>query len=144
MISLDELRDRAEKFLPGHLGIRFTSLGAGTIHAELSLRPEVMAANGYLHAGTIVSLADTAAGFGCIAHLPAGAESFTTVELKSNHVGTARDGTVACVATLVHGGRSTQVWDAVVSHVETGKAIAYYRCTQMLLYPRGSSASTHP
>jgi uncharacterized protein (TIGR00369 family) len=97
-----------------------------------------MAANGFLHAGTIVSLADTAAGFGCIAHLPDGAESFTTVELKSNHVGTAREGTVACVATLVHGGRSTQVWDAVVTHVETGKAIAYYRCTQMILYPRAT------
>jgi 1,4-dihydroxy-2-naphthoyl-CoA hydrolase len=136
MISIDDLRQRAAKFLPGHLGIRFTHVAEGTLHAELSLRPEVMAANGFLHAGTIVSLADTAAGFGCIAHLPQGAESFTTVELKSNHVGTAREGTVACVATLVHGGRSTQVWDAVVSHVETGKAIAYYRCTQMILYPR--------
>jgi uncharacterized protein (TIGR00369 family) len=136
MISLDELRARAERFLPGYLGIRFTHLGEGTLHAELTLRTEVMAANGFLHAGTIVSLADTAAGFGCIAHLPAGAENFTTVELKSNHVATAREGTVSCVATLVHGGRSTQVWDAVVTHVETGKAIAYYRCTQMLLYPR--------
>jgi uncharacterized protein (TIGR00369 family) len=136
MISIDELRERASHFLPGHLGIRFTHLGEGTLHAELSLRPEVMAANGFLHAGTIVSLADTAAGFGCIAHLPAGAENFTTVELKTNHVGTARDGTVSCVATLVHGGRTTQVWDATVTHVESGKTIAYYRCTQMILYPR--------
>ncbi len=144
MISLDDLRDRAAEFLPGYLGIRFTHLSAGTIHAALSLRPEVMAANGFLHAGTIVSLADTAAGFGCIAHLPEGADNFTTVELKSNHVGTARDGTVACVATLVHGGRSTQVWDAVVSHVETGRALAYYRCTQMLLYPRVPAVSARP
>ncbi len=136
MISIDELRERASHFLPGHLGIRFTHLGEGTLHAELPLRPEVMAANGFLHAGTIVSLADTAAGFGCIAHLPAGAENFTTVELKTNHVGTARDGTVSCVATLVHGGRTTQVWDATVTHVESGKTIAYYRCTQMILYPR--------
>jgi uncharacterized protein (TIGR00369 family) len=136
MISIDELRERASHFLPGHLGIRFTHLGEGTLNAELPLRPEVMAANGFLHAGTIVSLADTAAGFGCIAHLPAGAENFTTVELKTNHVGTARDGTVSCVATLVHGGRTTQVWDATVTHVESGKTIAYYRCTQMILYPR--------
>ncbi|WP_411280517.1 PaaI family thioesterase [Gemmatimonas sp.] len=136
LLSLDVLQQRANTCLPAHLGIRITQVAPGELHAELSLRPEVMAVNGFLHAGTVVSLADTAAGFGCIAHLPDGAENFTTVELKSNHVGTARDGTIACIATLLHGGRSTQVWDATVSHVETGKVIAYFRCTQMILYPR--------
>jgi uncharacterized protein (TIGR00369 family) len=85
-----------------------------------------MAVNSVRHAGAIVSLADTAAGFGCVSNLPDGAESVTTIELKANHVGTARDGTVACVATLVHGGRTTQMWDAVVTHVETGQPIALY------------------
>jgi len=134
--SLDVLQQRARTCLPAYLGIRITKVAPGELHAELNVRPEVMAVNGFLHAGTVVSLADTAAGFGCLAHLPDGAENFTTVELKSNHVGTARDGTIACIATLLHGGRSTQVWDATVSHVETGKVIAYYRCTQMMLYPR--------
>jgi len=133
---LESLQQRARTCLPAHLGIRITQLSPGELHAELSIRPEVMAVNGFLHAGTVVSLADTAAAFGCIAHLPDGAENFTTVELKSNHVGTAREGTIACIATLLHGGRSTQVWDATVSHVETGKVIGYYRCTQMILYPR--------
>jgi len=134
--TLESLQQRARTCLPAHLGIRITQLSPGELHAELSVRPEVMAVNGFLHAGTVVSLADTAAGFGCIAHLPEGAENFTTVELKSNHVGTAREGTIACIATLLHGGRTTQVWDATVSHVETGKVIGYYRCTQMILYPR--------
>ena len=134
--TLESLQQRARTCLPAHLGIRITQLSPGELHAELSIRPEVMAVNGFLHAGTVVSLADTAAAFGCIAHLPDGAENFTTVELKSNHVGTAREGTIACIATLLHGGRSTQVWDATVSHVETGKVIGYYRCTQMILYPR--------
>jgi len=134
--TLESLQQRARTCLPAHLGIRITQLSLGELHAELSIRPEVMAVNGFLHAGTVVSLADTAAAFGCIAHLPDGAENFTTVELKSNHVGTAREGTIACIATLLHGGRSTQVWDATVSHVETGKVIGYYRCTQMILYPR--------
>lgn len=101
------------------------------------MRHELTAVNSYLHAGAIVSLADTAAGFGCIAHLPEGAENFTTIELKTNHVSTAREGVVQCVATLVHAGRSTQVWDATVTHADTGKVIAYYRCTQMILWPRG-------
>lgn len=118
------------------LGIRITHVGDQSLHAELPLHAGLMAVNGYLHAGTVVSLADTAAGFGCVAHLPEGAESFTTIELKTNHVATARDGTVQCVARLVHGGRLTQVWDATVTHAETGKVIAHYRATQMILYPR--------
>ncbi len=135
-LSLESLQQRARTCLPAHLGIRITQVAPGELHAELSVRPEVMAVNGFLHAGTVVSLADTAAGFGCMTQLPDGAESFTTLELKTNHVGTARDGTIACIATLLHGGRSTQVWDATVTHAETGKIIAYYRCTQMILYPR--------
>ena len=134
--SLAHAQQLALDHLPGLLGIRFTSLAQGEAHAELTLRPEIMATNGFLHAGTVVSLADTVAGYGCMASFPDGAENFTTIELKTNHVTTARDGTIACVAKLVHGGRMTQVWDATITHVETGKVIAYYRATQMILYPR--------
>ena len=137
MIELAELQSRVARGLPGLLGIRITQMSDGELHAELPLRADLMAVNGYLHAGTVVSLADTAAGFGCVAHLPAGAESFTTNELKTNHIATAREGTVLCVARLVHGGRMTQVWDATVTHAESGKVIAHYRATQMILYPRG-------
>jgi 1,4-dihydroxy-2-naphthoyl-CoA hydrolase len=136
MLTLEQLQARARTCLPAYLGIRITHAAPGEMQAELDVRPEIMAVNGYLHAGSVVSLADTAAGFGCINNLPEGASNFTTVELKSNHVGTARHGTVTCTATLVHGGRTTQVWDAVVTHVQTGRAIAHYRCTQMILYPR--------
>ena len=80
--------------------------------------------------------ADSACGYGCATSLPEGANGFTTIELKSNHLGTARDGTVVCEARLVHGGRTTQVWDAEAVHAETGKTIALFRCTQMVLYPR--------
>jgi 1,4-dihydroxy-2-naphthoyl-CoA hydrolase len=122
--------------LPGHLGIVVTHVSSGELHAEMAVQPHLMASNGFLHAGSVVTLADTACGFGCMASLPEGAQSFTTIELKSNHLSTARVGTVRCVATLAHGGRTTQVWDAVVTHAETGKTIALFRCTQMILYPR--------
>ena len=98
-----------------------------------------MAPNGYLHAGAVVTLADTAAGYGCTANLPAGAVGFTTIELKSNYLGTARDGTIDCTARPVHLGRTTQVWDAVVTHRESGKTIALFRCTQLLLYARAGT-----
>ena len=122
------------KFLPGHLGIHILSVEKGKVTAELPVQPHLLAPNGYLHAGSVVTLADTACGYGCIASLPEGAQSFTTVELKSNHLGTAREGKISVLATAIHLGRTTQVWDAVVSY--EGKTIALFRCTQMILFPR--------
>ena len=136
-LSLDVLNARSEGTLPGHLGIVITAQRPGEIEAELPIAPHLMAPNGFLHAGSILTLADTAAGYGCMANLPAGAQSFTTLEIKSNHLATAREGRLRCVATMVHGGRSTQLWDAKVMHADTGKTLALFRCTQMVLYPRG-------
>ncbi len=136
MRTLEDFNGFGADTLPGHLGIVVTHVAHGTLHAELPVQRCVMAPNGYLHAGTVVSLADTAAGYGCISSLPEGAENFTTVELKSNHLGTAREGTLLAVAKGVHMGRTTQVWDVTVTHKDTGKTIALFRCTQLLIYPK--------
>ncbi|MEV0973182.1 PaaI family thioesterase [Microtetraspora glauca] len=124
--------------LPGLLGFRVVATDdttdGGTVTAELDVRPELLAPNGYLHAATVVALADTACGIGCRLRLPDGARGFTTVQLTTSYTGTAREGTVRTVATLAHGGRRTQVWDAVVSD-GTGRTIALFRCTQMILWP---------
>jgi 1,4-dihydroxy-2-naphthoyl-CoA hydrolase len=122
--------------LPGYLGMTVTAVTPSELTIELAIEKRHMAPNGFLHAGTVIALADTACGYGCWASLPDGAEAFTTIETKSNHVGTARDGTIQCRAVKVHAGKTTQVWDAVVSHRETSKAIAMFRCTQMILYRR--------
>jgi 1,4-dihydroxy-2-naphthoyl-CoA hydrolase len=127
--------------LPGHLGIVITQMEAAKVVAELPIVATLMAPNGYLHAASVIALADTCSGYGCIANLPAGAAGFTTVELKSNHLGTALDGTIVGIATPAHLGKTTQVWDAVVTHKESGKAIALFRCTQLILYTRPKSAA---
>lgn len=123
-------------FLPAKLGIIVTGIGEKSLSAELNIDPGHLAPNGYLHAGTVITLADTACGYACIANLPEGASSFTTIELKSNFLGTAREGVVECEAQAIHTGRNTQVWDALVRHRETGKLIASFRCTQMVLWPK--------
>ncbi|MBT8152259.1 MAG: PaaI family thioesterase [Gammaproteobacteria bacterium] len=134
MLTPSELNKTiAEKF-PGHLGISITAVDGQQMIAEFDIAEHHMATNGYLHAGSVVSLADTACGLGCSVNLPAGADGFTTVELKSNHLGTAREGKVVCVAKALHLGKSTQVWDAEVKHQQSGKVIAMFRCTQMILY----------
>jgi uncharacterized protein (TIGR00369 family) len=138
MLDPQDFNRRGAETLPGHLGIVVTQLSAAAVKAELAVTQQLMAPNGFLHAGSVVTLADTCSGYGCIANLPEGASGFTTIELKSNHLGTARDGTVECTATPVHKGRTTQVWDAVVTHRETGKTLALFRCTQMVLYAKSN------
>jgi 1,4-dihydroxy-2-naphthoyl-CoA hydrolase len=122
--------------LPDHLGIVITAVSEGEVRAEFDVTSKLLAPNGFLHAGSVVTLADTACGYACVAHLPEGAANFTTIELKSNHLGTAREGTVVATAKAVHLGKTTQVWDATVSNKATGKTIALFRCTQMVLYPK--------
>ncbi len=136
MITLETLNRRGAGFLPEYMGIVFTKLDGQELQAEIAIQPHHIAPNSYLHAGTIVTLADTACGYGCLANLPEGATGFTTIELKSNFLGTTRDGTVAVVAKAQHLGRTTQLWDAVVSHKESGKTIALFRCTQLVLYTK--------
>jgi uncharacterized protein (TIGR00369 family) len=131
--TIEAMRARGRGRLPELVGFRVMAIEQGILVAELDIRPELLAPNGFLHAATVVALADTACGYGCIAHLPKGADNFTTIELKSNFLGTARDGTIACVAKPAHLGRTTQVWDAVVSRHNDGRPIALFRCTQMIL-----------
>ena len=122
--------------LPGELAIQWDEVAAGRAAGWFTVTKGHMAPNGFLHAASVIALTDTACGYGCVTGLPEGATGFTTIELKSNFLGTAREGTVTCEAHLVHGGRTTQVWDAEAKHLQSGKTIALFRCTQMILYPK--------
>ncbi len=102
-------------WLPGLLGVEVLDIGGRRVVSRLEIRPHHSAPNGYLHAATVVALADTSCGYGCLANLPSGATGFTTIELKSNFISTVTEGALHCEAELVHGGRSTQLWDAKVS-----------------------------
>jgi uncharacterized protein (TIGR00369 family) len=134
MVSLEELNSWGKGYLPGSIGFEVLAAESGRLLARMTIRPEFLAPNGYLHAASIVALADTACGFGTRVDLPEGATGFTTIELKSNFLGTATEGVLQCEATRPHRGRSTQVWDATVTHAQSGKTLALFRCTQIILY----------
>ena len=137
--TIEQLNARGRGYLPSLIGIEFLSVEPGRLTSRLAIRPELLAPNGYLHAATLIALADTTCGYGTFTDLPSGAQNFTTIELKSNFLNTAREGGIACVATRVHSGRTTQVWDATVTDEASRKAIALFRCTQLILYPRPKS-----
>jgi 1,4-dihydroxy-2-naphthoyl-CoA hydrolase len=134
--TADQLNDLLPGTLPGLLGIVIDDHEPGRLTAHLEVRPDLLAPNGYLHAATVVALADTACGRATRALLPDGSAGFTTIELKSNFLGTAREGRIGVVATNAHAGRTTQVWDAVVTNEDSGRSMALFRCTQSVLWPR--------
>jgi 1,4-dihydroxy-2-naphthoyl-CoA hydrolase len=134
---VDALRERMsaamEGRLPGLFGVELLKIEHGAVESRLELKEEHLAPNDFLHAGTVITLADTSAGMGCLASLPEGAMGFTTIELKTNFLATAREGALRCSAQLVHGGSRTQVWDATVSREQDERTVALFRCTQFLL-----------
>jgi len=131
------LTERQKGHLPDHLNIEWLEARPSFMRGRIAAQMHHMAPNGYLHAGTVVTLADTACGYGCVISKPDTATGFTTIELKTNFLGTGKPGDVlVCEARLTHGGRTTQVWDAEVANETSGKPMALFRCTQMLLYPK--------
>ena len=135
-LTAEVFNGRSTGHLPGLTGVEILAVSAEEVKSRMAVRREVMAPNGFLHAASVIALADTSCGYGCVAFLPQGAAGFTTIELKANFLGTAREGAILCRARPVHLGRTTQVWDAEVSLEGAGTRIALFRCTQMVLWPK--------
>ncbi len=127
--------DRSKGRFPGLIGLEILSMSHGYVSCQLKVREDLLAPNGYLHAGVVVTLADTACGYGCMNSKPSDAKLFTTIELKANFMGTVKPPSViTCEARLLHGGKTTQVWDAEVKDSVKKKLIASFRCTELLIY----------
>jgi 1,4-dihydroxy-2-naphthoyl-CoA hydrolase len=135
-LTAEVFNRRSAGHLPGLAGVEILTVSSEAVQSRMAVRRVVMAPNGFLHAASVIALADTSCGYGCVAHLPQGASGFTTIELKSNFLGTAREGAIVCRATPIHLGRTTQVWDAEVSVEGSGAKLALFRCTQMVLWPK--------
>lgn len=135
-VTAAALNARSRGTFPGLLGLEVTVAEQDRLSMRVAVQTVMLAPNGYMHAAVVVALADTACGYGTYSHLPEGATGFTTIELKSNFLGTAREGVVVCEARPVHLGRSTHVWDAEVHHEGTGRRVALFRCSQLVLWPK--------
>jgi uncharacterized protein (TIGR00369 family) len=121
---------------PGLVGVEVLHAEADRVVGRLAVTAPLVAGTGYLWAPVVVTLADWLCAAGMGPNLPEGS-SFTTLELKANFLGTVREGgAIRGTATPVHRGRTTHVWDVRVDDEATGKPIALFRCTQMVLGPR--------
>ena len=142
--NLEDFNRYGEKYLFGYLGMEFLKVEDDEVIARIVLQQHHFGWNGYLHAGTIFSLADSCAGYGCVRSLPEGAVGFTTIETKTNFLSTVRQGSIQAIAIPLHRGKSTQVWDTSVSSTENGQLLSCYRCTQMVLWPKAYASSNKP
>jgi uncharacterized protein (TIGR00369 family) len=136
MRSIDGLNEFFGALAPGLHGVVFDEARADRVVGHIDVVPQLIAGTGFLFAPAIISLADTLCAAGCGANIPEDS-SFTTVELKTNFLGSAQVGQrVVGVATPVHLGRRTQVWDVVVTNETSGKTMALFRCTQLVIERR--------
>ena len=134
--SVDDLNRANLGKLPEHLGLTITEVEPGRVVGRFEVRPELVAHTGFLLAGVVLSVADILCAYGVSSAWPEGASGFTTAEVKCNFTSTLRGGAAICTAELLHGGRTTQVWDATLRDEATGRLMAAFRCTQIILYPR--------
>jgi 1,4-dihydroxy-2-naphthoyl-CoA hydrolase len=132
-IDIEQFHTRQMGTLPDRYGARVTGLQEGAMQMQLEIQPWMMAPNGFLHAASVIMLADTCAGYATMAHLPEGAKGFTTIELKTNFLGTSKSGVMRTEVVAEHLGRTTHVWSATVFNAE-GRKMALFRCTQMILW----------
>jgi 1,4-dihydroxy-2-naphthoyl-CoA hydrolase len=131
-----QMNDFFGPLVPGQLGCVFDIATSDEVVGHIDVTANLIAGTGFLFAPAIVALADTCAAIGCGANIPEGA-NFTTIELKSNFLSSAREGErVVCRCTPVHLGRQTHVWDAVITNETNGRTMALFRCTQMVLHAR--------
>jgi uncharacterized protein (TIGR00369 family) len=132
-VTAAKLHERQAECLPGRFGLVVSRIEEGRLDAELTVQPWMLAPNGYLHAASLILLADTSAGYASFAHLPDGAKNFTTVELKSNFLAATREGTIRCECRAEHLGRTTQVWSATLFGPGE-RRLLLFRCTQLVLW----------
>lgn len=137
MPSADEVNARIQGRFAGVMGVELVSVSASEVRARLAIRPEHLNTLGSLHAAVLVAIADTSCGAGCLAALPESASGFTTLELKTSFVSAVRAGAIVCTARLRHAGSTTQLWEAVIEEEATGKPVAFFACTELLLQRDG-------
>ena len=136
-MNVDQLNEFFGPLAPGLHGVVFDEASAERIVGHIDVSPPLIAGTGFFFAPAIISLADTLCAAGCGNHIPDD-HSFTTVEMKTNFLASAKLGErVVGVATASHLGRQTHVWDVDVTNETTGRRMALFRCTQMILPPRG-------
>jgi uncharacterized protein (TIGR00369 family) len=114
-------------------GVTFTEASAERVVAQMQVRPDLCTLHHTIHGGAVMALADSVGAAATVINLPADAKGTTTIESKTNFIGGAKEGTVVtAIATPVHRGRRTQVWQTRIE-TDDGRLVAIVTQTQLVL-----------
>jgi 1,4-dihydroxy-2-naphthoyl-CoA hydrolase len=132
MSPLERIRANPLPFAE-HLRIEFVSAELDRVVARMRIAPEHCTLGGRAHGGALMALADTMGGVAAFINLDEKSAGTTTIESKTNFVGSAPVGAVlTATATPVHKGRRTQVWQTRIE-TEEGRLVALVMQTQLSL-----------
>ncbi|NPU14659.1 PaaI family thioesterase [Bradyrhizobium sp. 83002] len=114
-------------------GVTFTEASAERVVAQMLVRPDLCTLHHTIHGGAIMALADSVGAAATVINLPEDAKGTTTIESKTNFIGGAKEGSVVtAIATPVHRGRRTQVWQTRIE-TDDGRLVAIVSQTQLVL-----------
>lgn len=118
---------------PRLMGVEILEAGRERVRGRLTVRPDICTAGHILHGGAIMAFADTLGATGAFLNLPEGAKGTTTIESKTNFIGSAPEGsTVEAESVPLHLGRRSSVWQTRIMR-QDGKLVALVTQTQMVL-----------
>jgi uncharacterized protein (TIGR00369 family) len=124
----------ARQPFPSLMGVEILRAAKDGVRARLTVRPDLCTSGHILHGGAIMAFADTLGATGAALNLQDGTGT-TTIESKTNFIGSAKEGTtVNAESTPVHIGRRSSVWQTRITR-EDGKLVAIVTQTQMVLLP---------
>ena len=131
-VPLDQLNQRARHALMGNLGIQYTYASEDRVEATMPVDERTRQPFGILHGGASLALAETVAGLGSMI-LCKPDEIVVGMQVSGNHISSAHEGdTVRAVATIVHKGRSSHVWNVDV-FTSTAKLVSSVRVVNSIL-----------
>jgi 1,4-dihydroxy-2-naphthoyl-CoA hydrolase len=121
-----------ENTLLKSLGIEITHLEEGKVIATMPVDERTRQPFGLLHGGVSVALAETVASIGAYELVNKETEAVAGLEINANHVRPKTEGVVTGIGTVLHQGKSTQVWDIKITD-EQDRLICVSRCTMAVI-----------
>jgi len=134
-ISLDQLDQLNKNNLGEHLGMRFTEIGDNYLKATMPVDHRTQQPYGLLHGGASVALAETLGSVGSALIIDLEKNICVGIEINANHVRGVKSGIVTGIATPIHIGSSTHVWDIKI-YDDKEKLVCISRLTVSVLKKR--------
>ncbi|QCR21499.1 hotdog fold thioesterase [Pontibacter sp. SGAir0037] len=134
--TLEQVNEWRKNTMMEHLGIEITEIGDKYLCGKMPVDHRTHQPMGLLHGGASVALAETLASLGAALQVDLATKACVGLEINANHVRGVREGWVYGKSSAVHVGRTTQIWETVISN-EAGDLVCLSRMTVAVIDKKG-------